>query len=80
MSCEYDLFEKFPDGSSLWRSCILGRENAHLCLQEFARRSEHQFYAINLRTAKVIAFKLEQSARRFRPPARMERPRKEKTA
>jgi hypothetical protein len=80
MNYEYDLFEKFPDGSSLWRSCVLGRKNVSVLLQELAKESKHQFYAINLRTAKVISLRPSHGADPFRMPGKMQRPRKQEIA
>jgi len=34
MRREYDLFEKFPDGSTLWRACVTGRYDAQRKIQE----------------------------------------------
>jgi hypothetical protein len=45
---DYALFEKFPDGSAVWRGCELGMENVELKLQELARGSNNKFFAINL--------------------------------
>ncbi len=53
MTREYDLFEKFPDGSSLWRASVSGLGNARLHLQELTRRSENQFYAIDMTAGKT---------------------------
>jgi hypothetical protein len=72
MKHEYDLFEKFPDGSSLWRDSIPGFETTRLRLQEFVRRSENQFYAINLTTGEVLAFNSERNAHGFRAPSKTE--------
>ncbi len=54
MSHQYDLFEKFPDGSSLWRACVFGRESAWLQLRDLSERSQNQFYAINVVSGKTI--------------------------
>jgi hypothetical protein len=51
---EYDLFEKFPDGSSLWRACVLGLEGTRLHLQELAQKSGNHFYAIDMVSGKVV--------------------------
>jgi hypothetical protein len=59
MNYEYDLFEKFPDGSSLWRDSIRGFEKTRLRLKELAQRSENPFYAINLASGEVLAFSSE---------------------
>jgi len=58
MKHEYDLFEKFSDGSSLWRDCIPGFEII-LRLQELAWKSDNQYYAIDLTTEEVLAFDSE---------------------
>ena len=72
MKNEHDLFEKFPDGSSLWRDSVSGFETTRLRLQELARRSENQFYAINLTTGEVLAFNSECDGHRFCAPLKTE--------
>ena len=72
MNDEYDLFEKFPDGSSLWRDSIHGIEKTRRRLKELARVSVNQFYAINLANGEVLAFDSERDARTFRAPLRTE--------
>ena len=59
---EHDIFEKFPDGSSLWRDSVPGFETTRVRLQELARRSENQFYAIDITTGKVLAFHSDRDA------------------
>ena len=56
MKREYDLFEKFPDGSSLWCDSVPGFETTRLRLRELAQMSENRFYAINLASGEVLAF------------------------
>jgi len=50
----YDLFEKFADGSSLWRACVVGLQGTrhHMC--DLARHSRNQFYAIHLASGKIV--------------------------
>ena len=67
MNYEYDLFEKFPDGSSIWRDSILGIGKTRLRLQELSQRSENQFYAVDLTTGEVLTFN-SGSAYAFRLP------------
>jgi hypothetical protein len=50
---EYDLFEKFPDGSSLWRASVWGLEGTHLHLRRLAEKSGNQFYAIEIISGKI---------------------------
>jgi hypothetical protein len=54
MRHDFDVFEKFPDGSTLWRACIAGRYEAHRKMQELAEHSENEFYAIDLQTIKNL--------------------------
>jgi len=80
MKDEYDLFEKFPDGSSLWRDSVLGFETARLRLQELAQRSKNQFYRINLTTGEVLFSGSERNAHGFRARSRSERRSKSQAA
>jgi hypothetical protein len=59
MNRKYDLFEKFPDGSSLWRVCVLGLDGTRRHLQELAKTSKNRFYAIDIWTGKVVSPDLE---------------------
>ena len=57
MNRKYDVFEKFSDGSSLWRACVAGLENTRIHLHEMSRQSKNQFYAIDIAVGKVIRLK-----------------------
>ena len=48
MKRAYNLFEKLPDGSTLWHACIIGRFEANRRLQEFAEHSENDFFLIEI--------------------------------
>jgi hypothetical protein len=43
---DYDVFEKFPDGSTLWRMCVPGRYEAQRKIQELRERSENEFFTL----------------------------------
>ena len=58
---EYDLFEKFPDGSSLWRACVMGLKGTRMHMVDLARRSTNQFYAMNVVNGKIVALDLGKS-------------------
>jgi hypothetical protein len=60
MNHEYDLFEKFPDGSSLWRACVIGLRGTRIHMVDLARRSSNQFYAMNVVNGKIVALDLRQ--------------------
>ncbi len=67
MHHKYDLFEKFPDGSSLWRACVLGLESTQLHMCDLARRSPNQFYAMHLVSGKIVRLDLRHDAFRVDP-------------
>jgi len=64
---EYDLFEKFPDGSSLWRACVIGLEGARLHMFDLAQHSSNKFYAINVVSGKIVPLDLQHDAFRILP-------------
>jgi hypothetical protein len=72
MKHEYDPFERFPNGSSLWRGSFSGFETTCLRLQELAQKSENQFYAISLTTGEVLAFNSERDPRGLLAPLKNE--------
>jgi hypothetical protein len=45
---EYDVFEEFPDGSTVWRACIFGMQNVELKLLELSRGSRNKLFALSL--------------------------------
>jgi hypothetical protein len=69
MKHEYDLFEKFPDGSSLWRDSVSGIELTRLRIREMAQISGNRFYAIDMTTGEVLAFDSERGAHELRTPS-----------
>jgi hypothetical protein len=50
----YDIFEKFSDGSTLWRACVAGRYETHRKMQELAEDSENEFYAIDVQAVENL--------------------------
>jgi hypothetical protein len=52
---EYDLFEKFPDGSVMWRICVPGLEKALVKLKELASLSANEHFAIHTPTRAIVA-------------------------
>jgi hypothetical protein len=68
MTREYDLFERFPDGSSLWRASVSGLGNARIHLHELTRKSNNQFYAIDITGGKTLHLGNEHAMSGFRAP------------
>jgi hypothetical protein len=54
MRREYDIFERFPDGSSLWRTCVCGRYKAERTMHELAEHAENDFFAIDVEAAAPL--------------------------
>jgi hypothetical protein len=77
---EYDLFEKFPDGSSLWRVSVSGLGNARVQLQELTAKSKNQFYALDIVEGKILPLSSRHDAPGFRAPKKTGRRRNEKIA
>jgi hypothetical protein len=55
MDREYDLFEKFPDGSVLWHCSVLQIENAVTKLNELASRSANEYFAFHRQSNTIVA-------------------------
>jgi hypothetical protein len=72
MNHKYDLFEKFSDGSSLWRESVTGFETTRLRLRELAQGSENQLYAFDLTTGEILAFNTGRGAHGFHEPSQTE--------
>jgi hypothetical protein len=50
----YEIFEKFPDRSSLWRDSAVGARAAQHKILEMARKSANEFYAIDLTGGEAL--------------------------
>jgi hypothetical protein len=53
MRLEYDIFEKLPDGSSVWRACVAGQFDTARNLQELAEHSVNEFFAIEINSRQL---------------------------
>lgn len=53
MRRDFDVFEKFPDGSTLWRACVNGRYDAQRKMHELAEHSGNEFFLIDIRAAVI---------------------------
>jgi hypothetical protein len=54
MDTEYDLFEVFPGGVPLWRSCVRGREPALAALEVMGQKTGNECFAAELGTETII--------------------------
>lgn len=55
MHREYDVFEKFPDGSHVWRAFVKGLIEARACVEELSQSSPNEFYAIHTPSKEIVA-------------------------
>ena len=56
MRRDYDIFEKLPDGSLMWRLCVSGSYDAERKLQDLAEHSENEFFAIDVLAGDLLPF------------------------
>jgi hypothetical protein len=52
---EYDVFEKFPDGSHIWRAFVKGLIEARARVVELSETSMNEIYAIHTPTKEIVA-------------------------
>jgi hypothetical protein len=45
---DYDIFEEWPDGSTVWQACVFGMENVELKFRELAKETANRIFAISL--------------------------------
>jgi hypothetical protein len=58
MRRDFDIFEKFPDGSTLWRVCVSGGFEAQRKIQDFTEHSDNEFFAIDIQAGEPPPFNL----------------------
>jgi hypothetical protein len=51
---DYDLFEKFSDGSVLWRAFVPGLNNALARLEELAKLSPNEHFAMDTPSKPIV--------------------------
>ena len=51
---DYDIFEKIPDGSTIWRVSVFGQYEARRKLQELAEHSPNEFVAIDIKAGETL--------------------------
>ena len=64
MRRDYDVFEKFSDGSTLWRTCVTGRFEAQRKMQEFKEHSENEFFILDIEAHDFVPASLTPRATR----------------
>ena len=45
---DYDIFEEFPDGSTVWRGTVFGMQNVEAKLVELSRGARTKLFALSL--------------------------------
>lgn len=59
----FDIIEKFPDGSMIWRTCVFGQFEAERKLQELAEHSKNEFLAVDVASGEPLPTITPQKAR-----------------
>lgn len=60
MERTYDIFEKHPDGTMLWKETITGHEAAIAKLREIAAKTSNEVQVLHLPTKALVAVMNEQ--------------------
>jgi hypothetical protein len=58
MRRQYDIFEKFPDGTVIWRCCVFGQVETERKIQDLIAHSSNEFFAIELCASKRVVLGL----------------------
>ena len=69
MRHKYDIFQKFPDGSTIWRACVSGRYETERMMRELAEQSKNQFYANDISLPNHLVTPSVKSAKPLAPKA-----------
>jgi hypothetical protein len=59
----FDIFEKFPNGSITWRTCMFGRYEAERKLHELTEHSNNEFLAIEIQSGERLSIGAHQESR-----------------
>lgn len=59
----YEIFERFSDGSTLWRASAPTVRDARNTLKELSTQTKNECYAMNLQTGEVTALVRDHAAR-----------------
>lgn len=70
---DYDIFQKFPNGSFAWYLCVSGRYHTERKLQELAEVSENEFYAVD--TASGVGLQVSPGRSEY-SPAKIDAPKR----
>lgn len=49
----FDVYERLPNGSLTWRTCVFGRFEVDRKLQELKEHSDNEFVAIDIQTGEL---------------------------
>ena len=67
MRREFDIFEKFHDGSTIWRACMRGRFEAMRKMQELAEHSDNEFLVIDIQCEHFLPVTVKAVRNESRP-------------
>jgi hypothetical protein len=70
MRRDFDIFEKFKDGSTIWRACVRGRFEAKRKMQELAEHSDNEFLVIDILAGHFLPVKVKAVRNDSRPLAK----------
>lgn len=59
----FDIYEKFPNGSITWRACVFGQFEAERKLQELTEHSNNEFVVIDIHSGEHLPTGAHQKSR-----------------
>jgi hypothetical protein len=59
----FDIFEKFPNGSMTWRTCVFGKFEGERKLHELTEHSNNEFLAIDIQSGERLSIGVHQKSR-----------------
>jgi hypothetical protein len=61
----FDIYEKFPNGSITWRTCVFGKFEAERKLHELTEHSnnDNEFLAIEIQSGERLSIGVHQESR-----------------
>jgi hypothetical protein len=60
---DFDIFEVFPDRSTIWRTRVSGQFEVECKLQELAEHSRNKFLAVDIQASEPLTLVLTEKLR-----------------
>jgi hypothetical protein len=51
---DYDVFEEFPNGATLWRACVCGMKEVESKMIQLRKETPNKLFALNLKDGRDV--------------------------